>query len=925
MTKPDTCKGCQLYNIGTSFATPEGDGTLGVLICGESLGWNEAQDGLPFRPRGESGAVLERVWRRCGYSREQFRITNICLCQPPGNKLEGASYKVGAIAHCKQAYLDHTVREMKPRCILALGGVATEVLTGMKGRKQGVASLRGFVLDSTYSGIPVVPSYHPAFLRRGKMSWLSILINDMMLAVRVAKEGAPPRPTLSYKPQASLLDADMFYQSCLLSLDSTIAYDIETAWSGGEDEHEIAPDIEPDADADPEPQQQAQAARLGDPVQIQFSLAAGTGIALPWTQQYISIIQRILQLPNHKIGFNSRGFDDGKLAEHGCPVAGPKDDVMLAWHHLQPDLPRGLQAVTSFYAPEFGPWKHESGMDLARYGCKDVDVLHRIWPKLVHDLRSRDLWRGYERHVRGLIPILDRASERGLPLDVAEQARFAAFLDEGLESSNAAMQAIVPDDLRIPSPKEGFVKDPIDTTDLVYRGFMANVTVNSVHYCDCVDLASGHIRGWEKKVALRCPVCKGTGIAAKHKDRLLASVKRWCRLEPFSPSSKQLISYMRHRGHKVPKAIGEDRESTAKIFLERMVKETKDPLYPAILEFRAMQKMKGSYLWSCGPDQRIHPTFTFSPATGQLAAVNPNVMTIPAPKGKSWKDQLAVRFRQTIAARPGYTLLECDASGFHTSTFALEAKDPDYFRLANKIRDPHSFLAAVMLNLATPGAMLAQSDEELVEFLNWVKKNHKFIRDGQAKPGILGFALGLGGNKLFEQNRYDPDTKAGFRSRREADTLVQTLRGCFSKCYQYQLDIRQLAHNQRFLTTDYGTIRHFWDVLYIDPRTGVAAPGEQAESAIAFRVQGNAHGYLKEVLLRLQEKGLLERYGLCNIVHDSVFFEVETALLEEAIYNVVAEMEQPSQILKDPILCPGGLVIAAEAKWGANMSEMKGS
>ena len=203
---------CPIHGLRCRPITPEGDGSLGVLIVGEAAGATEAMDGLPFRPRGESGAVLERAWRRLGLSRNQFRITNCVLCQPPGNKLEGMPYRLPAIIHYRPA-LDQEVERMKPRAILALGGTAAEVLTGMSGRKKGISSIRGYILDSIYPGIPCIPSFHPAFLRRGKMAWLGILINDIALAVRVAREGRPRPAPLGYKPYATVEEARAFLET----------------------------------------------------------------------------------------------------------------------------------------------------------------------------------------------------------------------------------------------------------------------------------------------------------------------------------------------------------------------------------------------------------------------------------------------------------------------------------------------------------------------------------------------------------------------------------------------------------------------------------------------------------------------------------------------------------------------------------------
>jgi hypothetical protein len=73
----------------------------------------------------------------------------------------------------------------------------------------------------------------------------------------------------------------------------------------------------------------------------------------------------------------------------------------------------------------------------------------------------------------------------------------------------------------------------------------------------------------------------------------------------------------------------------------------------------------------------------------------------------------------------------------------------------------------------------------------------------------------------------------------------------------------------------------------------------------------------------MQTVGWLERYNLINVVHDSVVFEPEVGLLEDCLYNCADLMEQPSKILRDPVLCPDGLIVRVEAKFGPDLANME--
>lgn len=408
---------CPVPNA-VGFCEPEGTGVLGVLILGEAMGEAEAADGLPFRPHAAAGSVLERAIRRSGYSREQFVLYNTVPVQPPRNFLEGAPYEDEAVAWGMQ-FVDSVVEKHKPRCILALGNVALRAVTGMTGQYQSITHLRGFVLSSNRYGIPVVGSLHPAFLRRGAMAYMGVLMHDLKLAVAVAntKPGGSSRffsPVLwrdvvyvpmsrcdpswtppGYVTHPTERDAWEFLKQAEaakpfsvvtpghksprcpnpdngglspagvttkegLSATGLITYDIETPRSASTDE-EGSDELED-----------------REIVSIQFSLAPHTGIFFPFRDPFIEVARRIMALPHPKAGANSWRFDDPLLEAHGFRLNGERHDVRWTWHHLQPDLSGALQFIASFYAREIGPWKHTHMINPPAYGIKDVDAVQQI-------------------------------------------------------------------------------------------------------------------------------------------------------------------------------------------------------------------------------------------------------------------------------------------------------------------------------------------------------------------------------------------------------------------------------------------------------------------------------------------------------------------------------------------------------------------
>lgn len=348
-----------------------------MLLLGEAMGESEVKDGLPFRPWGQSGAVLERAITRIGCTREQFVLWNSVPVQPPNNKLSKTRYEAAAI-EWGRTQLEEIIDRYKPRCILALGAVPIRQTTGMCGDKMGVNLLAGYILSPLKPSYPpVVASFHPAYLRRGKMGHLGCLMRALRLALRVAQGTAklqlppvndPPPGYILHPTEAQAQDFLKQVQDLTSSgghqpVKGCLAYDIETYYSTEEDEAE-----EHDAK---------------DIRSIQFSLSHGNGIFIAWREPYIEMAKRALATGIRKIGWNNWRFDNPALRAASCSIEGENIDLMWAWHHWQPDLPRKLQFAAAhmgqrIHEPSHSwpwPWKALDKQAPQFYGIVDVDVL----------------------------------------------------------------------------------------------------------------------------------------------------------------------------------------------------------------------------------------------------------------------------------------------------------------------------------------------------------------------------------------------------------------------------------------------------------------------------------------------------------------------------------------------------------------------
>jgi len=149
-----TCRGCPLCEQRTNVVFGEGDPRAGLMFIGEGPGFDEDQQGRPFV--GRAGQLLDKMITAMQFTRESVYICNIVKCRPPGNRVP-----MPEEAEACLPYLKAQIALVSPQVIVLLGATAAHYLLG---RQEGITRLRGRWLD--YNGIPVMPTYHPAFLLR---------------------------------------------------------------------------------------------------------------------------------------------------------------------------------------------------------------------------------------------------------------------------------------------------------------------------------------------------------------------------------------------------------------------------------------------------------------------------------------------------------------------------------------------------------------------------------------------------------------------------------------------------------------------------------------------------------------------------------------------------------------------------------------
>ena len=148
------CTRCRLCETRTNTVFGEGDIDAKIFFIGEGPGETEDQTGRPFV--GRAGELLNKMIAGMGLAREQVYIANIVKCRPPNNRVPAPD----EVATCTP-YLERQLEIIRPSAIVTLGLPSTQYMLQTKlsmGRMRGQCH--------AWRGIPLMPTYHPAYVLR---------------------------------------------------------------------------------------------------------------------------------------------------------------------------------------------------------------------------------------------------------------------------------------------------------------------------------------------------------------------------------------------------------------------------------------------------------------------------------------------------------------------------------------------------------------------------------------------------------------------------------------------------------------------------------------------------------------------------------------------------------------------------------------
>lgn len=871
----------------------------GVLIVGEAPNEQDAKEGKPFT--GSNGKLLDHLLKLGGLSRDDFAVHNVISCRPPNNELRGTSYGQTAITHCGPN-LDETIKRLRPKVIIALGNTPLERLCGV----SGITRYRGYPLRGPHDTW-VVPTYHPSYLlpRRGQKSTSHLtpaVVRDFKLAVSIASEGFE-RKAGSYLEDPSSIRAEAFVDEWKKAGYPPMSVDIETPYKLSTTDEEQFGELD------------TQIIRIG------YSWKPGYAMSIPFTFEYKHVHHRIFNEAKTTIWWNGYHFDIPILREVGIDVRGEQIDAMWGWHYLQPDMPRGLEAVGSFYYKGL-PWKHISKENPARYNAIDADVALQNWLGIERSLKNAGQYEGFIEYLVELDPILQKAGNNGVHID--RRARRVLYKKLRKEENRliSLIQPLIPKELR---PRKHYKRFP-----LVWK--------------DKREIEPIFVVGQEK-VCASCGaigVTKSTHTARKggkgevplnpcYKANISVREGRVCEFDvvmDFNPlSSDQLISYMNHYGHPVGRHPKSGQPTVDDNHLEKVIKDYGDrfPIYSLVGELRTVRKTLSTYVEGLRPNAQgvVLTQYSYAPASGRLSSKGlqrgadrgVNLQNIP----HSGEHPFAHDIRRMIIPPKGYVFVEADSSAIEAVMTGYFMGDHDYIKLAQD--GIHDAFALKSLGLPNTEANRKQfKSESKIE-----GHPHEVLRERKKKT-VHGVSYGMG-ERLMAM-LYPKIFPTITSAKAEINAFYEFV----PKLKKWHHETRVQAHESTYLQLPLGAYRRYFynvfqyvrdrsgNVILKDDGTPKISLGEDGKACIAQKPQGTAAMFQRRNAKKLAKVAHEYKWIIPGnyLVHDSYALCVPDDPID--INHAVNWMEN---ILTAPIEEMGGLRIGCEIKVGHNWDDMK--
>lgn len=407
------CNPVGVKNTGMNYVPGKGPANAKLAVVGEAPGGEEDRLLEPFV--GPSGKLVDQFLDDNGSSRSQVYLTNVVKIRPPNNNLR-LLHMIGRSIEEFVPQLEKELDALRPNCILAVGNLALETLTGQRGIKKW----RGSILQSPRFGCKVVPTIHPAFIfhedegSRGSWKDLTYIKWDFARAIEESKTKEFDYPRRHLHVAKSSLDLVRFldtYKGCkYVSVDIETFRTIPICIAFAFNRHE------------------AISVPLFN-IQNQYN---PNGIGRHDVMEMWRLVADVLYDTNiFKIGQNFK-FD--KLLLNTCvnntkffgmPTRSFYFDTQLAFRILYPELPSKLEFITSVLTKE--PYYKDEGKEynpkkdkldrLLLYNARDAVVTYEVFETELEELRAAKMEDFFFERVMPQEAFYSRVEQRGILVD----------------------------------------------------------------------------------------------------------------------------------------------------------------------------------------------------------------------------------------------------------------------------------------------------------------------------------------------------------------------------------------------------------------------------------------------------------------------------------------------------------------------------
>ena len=399
-----------------------------LVIVGEAPGVEEERIGRPFV--GPSGHLLNQMLAAAGISRADCYITNVSNIRPPGNDFYKMFYDdpFGKSPNSKlcdmRERLWSELRNVQADVVVTMGAEALKALA-MTGE---IKKYRGTMIENY--GIRILPTYHPAFVLRMYEN-RPIVEADLRKAHRQAINPSKPKTFFNTNPSfTTVLDF-------LRERPRRLALDIETvnnttrciglAWS----KHDA------------------------------ISIPIFSNNFHHWTvDQESEILHGLNQLflcRDVEFVLQNGPYDLTILArDFGFQIANYALDTMFSHHLLYPELPKGLDFLSSIYTDHPMYWGYNSSNEESTrtYNCMDCVVTFQVADEIEKELKRRGLEGFYKTVIHRAIPAMTRVQSRGMLVDEEARNRVSTSTEKQLTELQADINKALGYDFNPSSPKQ---------------------------------------------------------------------------------------------------------------------------------------------------------------------------------------------------------------------------------------------------------------------------------------------------------------------------------------------------------------------------------------------------------------------------------------------------------------------------------------